>query len=68
MDLILDEITDDTRVLLGGAAKCGTGWFKNITAMEGVAREVVGPRLADCAENFRNKIKSIFDWIADDDE
>lgn len=68
MDLILDEITDDTRVLLGAAAKCGTGWFKNITAMEGIAREVVGPRLADCAENFRNKIKSIFDWIADDDE
>ena len=64
--LLFDDVTPDQRVLLGRAAKCGNGWFKNITAMEGVAREVIGPTLEGSAEDFRAKIKAIFDWIADD--
>jgi putative ATP-dependent endonuclease of the OLD family len=58
-------ITDATGEILAAAAKSGAGWFKTVGAMETVARDIIGPDLGDSAEEFSEKIESIFDWIQD---
>jgi putative ATP-dependent endonuclease of OLD family len=59
-------ITDGSREVLAAAAKSGTGWFKTVTAMETVAREIIGPALAEATDEFSEKIETIFDWMRDD--
>lgn len=57
------ELTDELRSVLGKAAKSKkAGWFKTVGAMETIAREIVGPDLADAHEDFREVIVSIFSW------
>ncbi len=64
-EVLADEISDESRIILATAAKSNTGWFKSITAMETVACNIVGPDLTQAAEDFRNKIDAIFKWTAD---
>jgi putative ATP-dependent endonuclease of OLD family len=59
-------ITDGSREVLAAAAKSGAGWFKTVTAMETVAREIIGPALAEATDEFSEKIETIFDWMRDD--
>lgn len=61
-----DTLSEETCTLLGKAAKSGKGWFKNVTAMETVAREVIGPDPADTAPTFKEVIDQLFDWASDD--
>jgi putative ATP-dependent endonuclease of the OLD family len=58
-------ITDESSEVLGAAAKRGAGWYKTVTAMETVAREIVGPTLSDATDEFIGKIEAIFDWMQD---
>jgi hypothetical protein len=62
-DAIFDLLSVEDRALLGKAARTRkAGWFKSITWMEEVAREIVGPNLADAEAGFCEIIKSIFVW------
>jgi putative ATP-dependent endonuclease of the OLD family len=58
-------ITDESSEVLAAAAKGGAGWFKTVTAMETVAREIVGPTLAEATDEFAEKAEAIFDWMQD---
>ncbi|MGD9713655.1 MAG: ATP-dependent endonuclease, partial [Thermomicrobiales bacterium] len=58
--------TPDTRATLGLASKAKhTGWYKSITVMADVARDIVAPDLDQSAEPFRRTINGVFEWIAD---
>jgi putative ATP-dependent endonuclease of the OLD family len=52
-----------TRALLGEASRIRkAGWFKSITKMEGVARDIVGPNLDAADAGFRDVVLSLFGW------
>ena len=61
---IFDSFSDDTKTLLGIAARTkGNGWFKSITAFQEVANEIVGPQLAEADADFQVLINKFRDWI-----
>ncbi len=63
-ELVADQIKPEGRRILGKAArKRKAGWFKSVTWMEGVSREIVGPHLANADEGFRATINEIFSWV-----
>jgi hypothetical protein len=37
-------------------------WFKNISAMEHIGREIIAPNLGSSATTFRQKVNDIFSW------
>jgi len=52
------------RIMLGKASRRKkAGWFKSVTWMEGVAKDIVGPDLPNADEEFKQLIDSIFTWI-----
>lgn len=54
-----------SRAALGAAARTKrAGWFKSVTWMEEVARDIVGPDLPNADVGFRDLIESIFAWCA----
>jgi hypothetical protein len=55
-----NELSAASRHALGAAA--GKGWFKNISTMERVARNVIAPRNTNLDMEFRKSIKSIRKW------
>lgn len=57
----LQDISDDKRNIIATAAKTGS-WLKRISIMEGAARVVIAPDLADAHEDLRGVIDSIFEW------
>lgn len=60
------NLTPDARRVVGLASKAKqTGWYKSITDMEGVARNIVAPDMKSCAASFQQTIAAIFKWIAD---
>jgi putative ATP-dependent endonuclease of the OLD family len=68
----LDDVREDAadngystevREVLGEASRFRkAGWFKSVTWMEGVARDIVGPYLADTDEEFSSIVEEIFTW------
>jgi len=66
IEALVDGITLESRAVLGKAARTKkSGWFKSVTWMEDVARDIVGPDLANADVNFRTLIDSIFRWAGD---
>jgi putative ATP-dependent endonuclease of the OLD family len=71
LDVIRDEAARDgfsrkSREILGRAARTRkAGWFKSVSRMEGVARDIVGPDLADADPEFASLIDEIFAWASD---
>lgn len=52
-----------TRTVLGEASRIRkAGWFKSITKMEDVAREIVGPALGQTDAGFVGLINGLFCW------
>ena len=45
------------------ASKC---WFKSVTAMEIVARDIVAPNIQSCGEPLQNMLRSLWAWICHD--
>jgi putative ATP-dependent endonuclease of OLD family len=69
LDAALDLLSVGSRAILGRAAQTKSrGWFKTVTWMEAVARDIIGPDLvgADCG--FRTIIESIFACVRGSDE
>lgn len=56
-----------TRTVLGEAARIKkAGWFKSITKMEAVARDIVGPALATSDARFVDVVNGVFSWAHKD--
>lgn len=50
----------------GKVSKAKTsGWYKTLTDMEIVAREIVGPGSKGAAESFTKPVGGLLKWIAD---
>lgn len=54
------ELSQASRRALGEAS--GKGWFKNISTMERVARDVIAPRATTLDKDFRASINTIRKW------
>lgn len=71
LDTIDAELSDNTislesRQLLGKAAQFKkAGWFKSVSWMEDVARDIVGPELANADEGLKTRVNAIFKWASD---
>lgn len=60
---LINGITPASRQILGKAARTKkAGWFKSVTWMEDVARDIVGPDLANADAGFRALVDAIFAW------
>lgn len=58
------SITAETRDALAKAARSKKGaWFKSVTKMEEVSRDIVFPHLETADQTFRNTIASIEQWM-----
>jgi putative ATP-dependent endonuclease of the OLD family len=63
---ILNGISDESREILGRAARTRkAGWFKSVSWMEAVARDIVGADLADADPEFTALIEELFAWASD---
>lgn len=60
------SIALETRRVLGKAARTRkAGWFKSVTWMQDVGREIVGPDLPKAEGGFRPLVEDIFAWAQD---
>ena len=58
-------VTDHVRTTLADAAKSKkNSWFKTVGWMEEVARDIIGPDLADARPEFRATLEAVFTWCA----
>ncbi|WP_339864896.1 ATP-dependent nuclease [Paremcibacter congregatus] len=61
-----NRITPEDRAILGKAARTKrAGWFKSVTWMEDVARDIVGPDLDNADAGFRALVEEVFAWAGD---
>jgi putative ATP-dependent endonuclease of OLD family len=61
-----EKVTSANRKLLAKAcATKSTPWFKSLSAMETIGREIVGPTLTESEAGFRAIVESVFGWIND---
>lgn len=59
-------LTAEARGVLGKASKAkSSGWYKSLTDMETVARDIVAPGASGSAETFTGPIAALREWIAD---
>lgn len=66
MDALIDGYDADHREILAKAASTKkTPWFKTVTAMEKIGRDIIGPELRSCDKAFRESVSSIFRWAVD---
>ncbi len=66
IEALIDGISLESRAVLGKAARTRkAGWFKSVTWMEEVARDIVGPDLANSEEGFRALVDGVFAWVGD---
>jgi len=60
------EVSDESCEILGKASRTKkAGWFKSVTWMEAVARDIVGPDLDDCDPDFAASVSDLFGWLED---
>jgi AAA domain, putative AbiEii toxin, Type IV TA system/AAA domain/Overcoming lysogenization defect protein-like, TOPRIM domain len=58
------KVTPDTRAVLANACSSKKiPWFKSVSGMEYVAREIVGPVLAKSDAGFNAIVDGVFTWI-----
>lgn len=62
---LIDDISSESRIILGKASRTKNGWFKSVSAMEGVALDIIGPDLQNANAEFRATIDDVYRWIAD---
>ncbi len=63
---LLYGLSAESRAILGKAARTKkAGWFKTVTWMEDVARDIVPPGLEAAAPDSQARIAGIFDWTGD---
>lgn len=55
----------ESRAALAAAARTKrAGWFKSVTWMEDVARDIVGPDMQHADAGFRDLVDGIFAWCS----
>jgi hypothetical protein len=65
-DTEFGDYSVENRTFLGNASRIRkAGWFKSVTWMEAVGRNVVGPDLANANAEFKGTIEAIFEWASD---
>jgi putative ATP-dependent endonuclease of OLD family len=67
-EVFFDTLSSETRQMLGAIARNKkTSWFKTVSRMEHVGREIVGPELTEekLDPGFRSILVAIFDWTDD---
>lgn len=58
------DFPSQIRVHLGKASRTKkSGWFKSVSWMEQVARDIVAPDLQNCDRGFANTIYDLFKWM-----
>ena len=57
-------ISGELRECLGKASKFKASWFKSISKMEDLGREIIGPDLDNCLPEFREQILKLFAWAS----
>lgn len=62
LEWLLQGIGIDGRRVLGRAARFDRGWFKSTGKMEDVARNIIGPDLANADAGFRTIVEDLFAW------
>lgn len=66
MESLFERTSAQTRAILGKSSRTRkAGWFKSVTWMEPVARDIIGPNLADSEPGFVALIDNIFEWATD---
>lgn len=62
---LVSSYSPATRALLGAASRSRkSGWFKSISKMEGVARDILGPHFDATNGDFTNLIVDLFEWAS----
>jgi putative ATP-dependent endonuclease of OLD family len=62
-EAVINGISRESRTFLGKAARTRkAGWFKSVTWMEDVARDIVGPDLGNADAGFIMLVDEIFAW------
>ncbi|MGE4535334.1 ATP-dependent nuclease [Halomonas sp.] len=62
-DGVTSQYSPNCRALLGASSRIRkAGWFKSITKMEGVARDIVGPHLDNADSSLKDPICHLFEW------
>lgn len=65
-EIVAKALSEKARAYLGKASRTGkNGWFKSITRMETLARDIVAPNLHLAEPGFRDLIEQSFAWIED---
>jgi uncharacterized protein YbjQ (UPF0145 family) len=63
LEYLVDTFTTETKELLGKASKLRkAGWFKSISKMEAVARDIVGPNFDGADAGFKAIVDDLFAW------
>lgn len=62
LDLLCDNLSEPTRLILGKAAGFKVSWFKSVTKMERVARQIVANDLDKADPDFRQIVDNVFAW------
>lgn len=60
-DCQTDFDTEKLRIL-GKAARSGSGWFKNVTAMEYIGSQIIGPNFRGMSSDVRDLITRLVRW------
>jgi hypothetical protein len=67
MESLMGDLSTESRAALGRAARTRkAGWFKTVTWMEDVARDIVGPDLGASVDDFQDRVKKLFIWADND--
>jgi len=65
LENVLEGVTPESRQILGRAARLRkAGWFKSVTWMEDVARDIVGPDLVNADLGLRELVEDLFTWAS----
>lgn len=69
-DIQLNALTDGydeayREILAKAASTKKNPWFKTVTAMEKIGRDIIGPEFRSCEKVFREPVRSIFKWAVD---
>lgn len=59
-EVAANELSHASRYALGEAS--GKGWFKNISTMERVARDIIAPRATKLDKDFLESVNTIRKW------
>ena len=63
-DACVSPFSPETRAVLATCAK-RYSWFKSISLMEAAAFDVVGKHFKSADDNFKKRVKEIFEWFND---